>query len=175
LQVPAVLYNLPAFSGPIETPVVLSVLRKVAAIAGIKDSSGELATLEALSNDRALNAVRIMGNDGSLSEALDRKLCDCVISGVAGVLPELIQALWDGNQAGDCQRKHRVAVSLSELLSHLDILPIPWGLKVIAEMRFDIPAQFSLPLSPQRQHQIEGFRSWFGDWWPQAEANLGRI
>jgi 4-hydroxy-tetrahydrodipicolinate synthase len=175
LRVPAMLYNLPAFSGSIETPVVLSVLRKVPFITGIKDSSGELVILEALSQDTALNAVRIMGNDGALSEALDRKLCDCVISGVAGVLPELIQALWDGNQAGNFQRKHRVAVNLSELLSHLAILPIPWGLKVIAEMRFDIPAHFSLPLSRERQHQIQGFRNWFCDWWPQAEADLGRI
>ncbi|HXR76484.1 MAG TPA: dihydrodipicolinate synthase family protein [Bryobacteraceae bacterium] len=173
--IPVILYNLPAFTGALTLPLVESVLRSADSIVGIKDSSGELAILEALSKEPALNAVRAIGNDAALSEALDRKLCDCVISGVAGVLPELTLSLWNASRAGDTQWKEILAHRLSELLSQLNVFPTPWGLKLIAELRFGVSAQFSLPVSQQRKRQMDDFRTWFRQWWPQTEANVNHV
>jgi len=114
-------------------------LRSAGPIAGIKDSSGELVILAALSKEPELNAVRAVGNDGALSEALDRKLGNCV-SGVAGVLPEFTLSLWNASRTSQAQRKEILARRLSELLSQLSVFPTPWGLKLIAELRFGVPA-----------------------------------
>jgi len=172
LPIPAMLYNLSAFTGGLTLPLVERVLRSADSIVGIKDSSGELVILEALSKEPAPNLVRAIGNDSALSEALDRKFCDCVISGVAGVLPELTLSLWNASRAGEAQRKQILAHRLSELLCQLNVFPTPWGLKLIAELRFGVAAQFSLPLSQQRKRQVGDFRTWFGQWWPQTEEDL---
>jgi dihydrodipicolinate synthase/N-acetylneuraminate lyase len=172
LPIPAMLYNLPVFTGGLTAPLVGNILRSAGSIQGIKDSSGELTILEALSKEPTLNAVRIVGSDGALSEALDRKLCDGVVSGVAGVLPELTLSLWNASQSGATRRKEILAHRLSELLSQLNVFPTPWGLKLIAELRFGVTAQFSIPLSPRRKGQTEAFGAWFRQWWPQTEADI---
>jgi 4-hydroxy-tetrahydrodipicolinate synthase len=149
-------------------------LRSAGPIAGIKDSSGELVILAALSKEPELNAVRAVGNDGALSEALDRKLGNCV-SGVAGVLPEFTLSLWNASRTSQAQRKEILARRLSELLSQLSVFPTPWGLKLIAELRFGVPAQFSLSLSQPRKRQMEEFRVWFHQWQPQTEVDINHI
>ena len=58
-------------------------------IAGIKDSSGSLDILRALTRSTS-HACRIVGSGGVPESALRESCCDGVISGVAGVLPEVV-------------------------------------------------------------------------------------
>jgi 4-hydroxy-tetrahydrodipicolinate synthase len=162
LHVPALLYNLSAFTGEIQPPLALELLRDLPGLAGIKDSSGSLAILEALTANPSLGAVRLVGHDGVLAEAVARHLCDGTISGIAGVLPELTLAISQG----------RATHHLATLLDQLAPLPIPWGLKAIAESRGLAPANYALPLSAQRRDQLTRFQSWFAPWWEAALRDL---
>jgi 4-hydroxy-tetrahydrodipicolinate synthase len=170
LRVPALIYNLPAFTGEIQEPVAIDLLRQLAGLAGIKDSSGRLNILQALSHKSELGAVRLVGHDGVLAEALQLGLCDGTISGIAGVLPELTLTLCQS--PGDSPRFESARKHLDALLSQLSPLPIPWGLKAIAECRNLAPACYALPLSADRRNQLARFRDWFTPWWETVLRDL---
>ena len=135
-------------------------------IRGIKDSSGTLALLGGL----GAGACRIVGDDSVLVAALDAGVCDGVVSGVAGVLPELTTFLFDRRNSAAYPRAVEL---LNELIRHLAALPVPWGLKLIAECRGVTPAWFSQPLSAARTAQANQFRAWFPSWWAQWESAVG--
>jgi 4-hydroxy-tetrahydrodipicolinate synthase len=104
-----------------------------------------------------------------LVAALDAGLCDCVISGIAGVLPELTRFLihargMDGYPAA--------VELLTELIGKLSVFPTPWGLKLIAECRGIATPAILQPLSPIRQQQARDFRAWFAPWWSAREQVL---
>jgi 4-hydroxy-tetrahydrodipicolinate synthase len=161
LDAPVLLYNLPRFTTPIELQTVRCLMDAVPNIAGIKDSSGSLALLGGLDS----GACRIVGDDSVLVAALDAGLCDAVVSGVAGVLPELIAFLYDRR---DSPAYPRAVDLLTELIRHLSVFPVPWGLKLIAECRGITAAWFSQPLSATRSAQASEFREWFPAWWAQC-------
>lgn len=173
VHVPALIYNLPAFTGGLDPQVAVGLIREVEGIAGIKDSSGRLDILEALSLD-GRGAVRLVGNDSVLAPALARGLCDGTVSGVAGVLPELTLALV-ASSSGYEPDFRLIQQALNDLIEQLDVFPTPWGLKLIAGCRKLHPASFSLPLSEARQRQVASFRAWFGAWWEPVRADCERV
>lgn len=163
LPVPILLYNLPQFTSGLLPATTHELIRNCPNIVGIKDSSGSLETLRDLTN-RNPEACRIIGNDSAFADALRESVCDGVISGVAGVLPELILALYglkEQTNSTDFQAKES---ELNEFIEMINALPTPWGLKVIAECRGLTTARFSQPLSNRRVAQIEEIKSWFQDW-----------
>ncbi len=173
VRVPALIYNLPAFTGGLETGLALRLIREEKGIAGVKDSSGQLDLLERLAAGDGGESVGLVGNDAVLGEALRRGLCDGVISGVAGVVPEITLALWRSAQAREWEALFsRLESQLRDLLEKLDAFPTPWGLKIIAELRGLGRASFALPLSAERQAQMDAFRLWFPTWWSAAESDL---
>ena len=101
---------------------------------------------------------------------MDACLCDGVVSGVAGVLPELITFLYDRR---DSPAYPRAVQLLTELIRHLSVFPVPWGLKLIAECRGITAAWFSQPLSATRCAQASEFREWFPAWWSRCEKAVG--
>ena len=173
VHVPALIYNLPAFTGGLEPQVAVDLIREVEGIAGIKDSSGRLDILEALSAD-GRGAIRLVGNDSVLAAALERKLCDGTVSGVAGVLPELSLALV-ASASGDPSDFRLLETDLKDLIEQLDVFPTPWGLKLIAGCRQLHPASFSLPLSKTRKNQVASFRAWFSAWWERVQTDCERV
>jgi 4-hydroxy-tetrahydrodipicolinate synthase len=158
-ELPVLLYNLPRFTTPLELETVLSLLDAAPQIVGIKDSSGSLAILRALQGSRA---CRIVGDDSVLVAALDEGVCDGVISGVAGVLPELTTFLFHQRQS---PHYRDAAALLTEFIARLSVFPVPWGLKLVAECRGLAPAHFPQPLSDRRVAQASDFRAWFARWW----------
>ena len=162
LDAPVLLYNLPRFTTPLELATVRSLVETVPNILGIKDSSGSLAILAGLSSE----ACRIVGDDSVLVPALDAGVSDAVVSGVAGVLPELTTFLFEQRSS----EAYPLAVELlDDLIRRLSAFPVPWGLKLIAECRGIAPARFSQPLSAARTAQAGEFRRWFPSWWAQYE------
>lgn len=160
LDVPILLYNLPQFSSGLEPETLVKLLSAHANIVGLKDSSGQLDSLQRLT-DSGFAACRVIGNDSALHPALQQNLCDGVISGVAGVLPELISALYRAGKERDSDRLSHYSERLGRFIARLEIFPVPWGLKVIAEMRGIAAAHYLQPLSSERHEQIAGFRKWF--------------
>ena len=163
---PILLYNLPKFTTPIQTETVQFLVDEVPNIIGLKDSSGTLDLLRALSSS---GAARIVGDDSVLVAAMDEGVCDGVISGVAGVLPELTRFLFFERQSACYRESTR---QLADLISQLSVFPTPWGLKLIAECRGMNSASFAQPQSEARVQQFCRFKSWFGSWWPVTQEIL---
>jgi 4-hydroxy-tetrahydrodipicolinate synthase len=163
LDAPILLYNLPRFTTPLTLETVCGLIDGVPNIIGIKDSSGSLGLLGGLS----WKAHKIVGDDGILVAALDAGLCDGVVSGVAGVLPEVTTFLFHQRKAAAYPQAVEL---LTELIRCLVAFPVPWGLKLIAECRGITPAWFSQPLSVARTAQADEFRAWFPGWWARWES-----
>ncbi|MBS1871979.1 MAG: dihydrodipicolinate synthase family protein [Acidobacteria bacterium] len=171
-RLPVLIYNLPAFTAGLEPELAHRIISEVDNIAGVKDSSGRLDLLDRLTRSSS-GAVRLVGNDRALPEAIRRGLCGGVISGVAGVLPELTLALW--KSAEDHATFSNVRMRLESLLAALDSFPTPWGLKLIAEVRGLSPAWFPLPLSAERKAHAVRFQEWIAKWWAESEKDLTRV
>lgn len=161
---PILLYNLAAFTTPIEAEVIVRLIETVPNIVGVKDSSGCLDALEMLSARPELGACRILGNDLVLVEAIERKLIDGVISGPTSVIPEVTVALFEADAAGDRQRFEVAAGLFGEALGQLEKLPYPWALKLIAEARGLFAAQLPFPPGAERGRQVQQVRDWFPGW-----------
>ncbi|GGG62791.1 hypothetical protein GCM10011585_00270 [Edaphobacter dinghuensis] len=166
LPLPQLLYNLPQFTTGFEPATTLDLIRRCSNVIGMKDSSGSLKTLRLLARE-SIDTSRIIGNDGVLAQGLIEGICDGVVSGVACVLPEIIQPLFAHPPASPAFLS--AADSLREVISHIDVLPAPWGLKVIAEERGIAQAVYPLPLSRERELQIQSIREWLRQWLPHIE------
>lgn len=170
VSLPILLYNLPQFTNNHYQPeTVLKLIRDVPGILGIKDSSGSLDTLRAMTHEGLGN--RIVGNDNVLAQALREGVCDGVISGVACAVPELLIALFDRRHDPESASFKEAASALAEFIEHLNGFPVPWGLKWIQEVRGILPATFSQPLSKRRIAQGRDFQAWFLQW--RASAGVG--
>lgn len=155
LSGPVLIYNLPSFVSPVEPDTAVQALQS--GIAGIKDSSGDLRTLEAFSRTNGQAPLRFVGNDSALLEALAAGVCDGCISGVAGVLPELLCAVCDP------VLRPSAAGPFQELLVRADALPAPWALKVIARVRGWGEPYLPFPSGQERSRQIDEFEDWIRD------------
>jgi 4-hydroxy-tetrahydrodipicolinate synthase len=161
LSIPVLLYNLPQFTTGLAPETSLALIRRHENVVGIKDSSGLLDTLRLLTAEGE-NCCRIIGNDSALRPALRERISDGVISGVACVLPELVQQVFGAGMADPGGAEFESASRhLDALIEWLNVLPVPWGLKVIAEERRVSPATFALPVAPERQQQINLLRTWY--------------
>ncbi len=79
-----------------------------------------------------------------------------MISGVACVLPELLQAVWE--------RSDDACRLLGEFIAHVAPFPVPWALKWIGESRGIAVARFAQPLSAARERQGRELQRWFESW-----------
>ena len=161
LSIPVLLYNLPQFTSAIAPQTSLQLIREHGNIVGIKDSSGSLETLRLLTAE-GVDCCRIVGSDTALGRALEEGVCDGVVSGVACVLPELIQRVFAAGISAPGSVEFKAANDhLEALIEEINVLPVPWGLKVVSEERQLGPAKFALPIAPERQLQIAQLRAWF--------------
>lgn len=163
IQGPMLLYNLAAFTTAISTPLAVRLIESAPNIIGVKDSSGNLEMLEALTSRPELEACRILGHDRVLAEGLRRGLLDAIISGPASVVPELVVALFDSFEH-DRERFERLAPLFGELVERFGELPYPWLPQWIAEWRGLFAARFPLPLSEARAAQGRELEAWFANW-----------
>jgi 4-hydroxy-tetrahydrodipicolinate synthase len=160
VETPILLYNLPQFTSPLEPETSVRLIQECETIVGIKDSSGSLDTLRMLT-ERGIPSRRMVGNDGILAQALREKVADGVISGVACALPELIQQIFDlGMEQPPGAGFAELVSALDLFLKNIQDFPIPWGLKIVAEARGLGPADFSLPLSAEREKQRTALAAW---------------
>lgn len=166
-RLPILLYNLPQFTSGLEPALVCELVHEVDNIVGVKDSSGTLDIVTALTQ-HAPDACRIIGNDSVLAEARQRDVCDGVVSGVACPLPELIAALFQADPASDGFAIRRA--ELEAFIHQLNAFPTPWGLKWAAEVRGALKARFALPISLERARAAQDFQAWLADWLLAVEA-----
>ena len=161
IEGPILLYNLPAFTTPISTELALRLFESVPNIIGIKDSSGKLETLEAISARPDLDAHPILGHDIVLAEALAADCIETIISGLAGVMPELIVAMFDAHRGGQGDQLASLGGWVREFLAEMEKLPFPVALKLAARRRGLFNPRLALPLSQRQMQVAEEFESWF--------------
>ena len=166
---PILIYNLAAFTSPLEPDTIVRLLESVDNLVGVKDSSGSLAALETLTARDDLDVCRILGNDIVLVEALRRDLIDAVISGPAGVVPEISSGLFASVKA-DPERFEALAELFQEALGRLEAMPYPWALKLIAQKRGLFTAELPFPMGKERKNQAEDLEDWLEDWLERLEA-----
>lgn len=159
---PLLIYNLAAFVTPVPDDVALELIATEEHIIGVKDSSGSLSLLAALTERADPATSRILGHDVVLGEAVRRGLIDAVISGPAGVIPEATAALFE--LAGDAVHFEQAAALYDEFVAHNDQLPYPWGLKHIAEARGLFQARLPFTPSEERRRQLGEYLEWFKEW-----------
>jgi len=160
IELPVLLYNLPQFTSELAVDTVLSLLEHDN-IVGIKDSSGSLDIVRAITEAK-LPAARIIGNDGVLCDAIEQKLCDSVVSGVACTLPDLMTRIFASSGEGKDFTEGRAL--LEEFIEQLGPLPTPWGLKVTSAVRGYTRESYPFALSQEREGEVESLRAWFADW-----------
>lgn len=165
---PILLYNLPQFANGYEPSTVEELTSTVPNIIGVKDSSGTLDVLRALTVTAEPEICRIVGSDNVLVEARKEGVFDGLISGIACVLPELMLQLGSEDAMQDAARYEATIPLLQEILDQLQRFPVPWGLMWIAERRGLAPARFPLPLSEFRRSQGASFGAWIEQWWRRA-------
>jgi 4-hydroxy-tetrahydrodipicolinate synthase len=169
-DLPVLLYNLPQFTSGLDVDTVLSLLAEHRNIEGIKDSSGSLEIMRAITRE-SLPAARLIGNDSALCDALTEGLCDGVVSGVACVLPELMTSLFtSGGQGADFADSQRL---LDAFIDRLAPLPTPWGLKVTSAVRGYTREGYPFPLSSDREQERAHLREWFAKWNSQILEKTG--
>jgi 4-hydroxy-tetrahydrodipicolinate synthase len=160
-ETPVLLYNLPQFASGLEAETSAELIAEHPRIIGVKDSSGSLETVRLLT-DRKTGARRLIGNDGVLAAALEQSVLDGVVSGVACILPELITRLYRvGTEDPSSAEFRELTDILCDVIRRLDVLPTPWGLKVLADARGLAAASYPMPLAHGRELQRDTLLRWF--------------
>lgn len=164
LRAPCLLYDLPDFTNGLAPETVLTLLRDEEFIVGIKDSSGRTENLPAFASARGREPwTLLVGDDRALRAGLVAGW-DGGISGVAGFCPELLVGLHRAVLARDEPSAARFEALLDELITHISVVPTPWGIRAGLAARGIGTGPFPLPLSPARERQIAEFQQWFPVW-----------
>ena len=172
---PILLYNLAVFVTPLQPATIVRLLRATEKFVGVKDSSGELHAVEAMTDRPELGAARIVGHDGILVEALRRKLADAAISGLASVVPEAIVAAFDAAGTSDDSRLEGLGILLDELVERSGSMPYPWAVSKIAAVRGLGCASYPFPPTATRGQALDALAEWLPTWLDRLSTiNLSR-
>lgn len=100
-DLPVFLYNIPQNTGnPLSVEAILRIAERAPNVAGVKDSTGDLARIVELLGVAAGRLSVFVGSDALVLPALDAGAHGSV-SGNANVFPELFVALFAAHRAGD--------------------------------------------------------------------------
>ncbi|NUQ62521.1 MAG: dihydrodipicolinate synthase family protein [Pirellulales bacterium] len=164
------LYNIPMFASPIDVPTVQRLSEECDRIIGIKDSSGDLAQMI-----RMIAAVRPNRPDFSFLCGWDTVLmpmlligCDGGTNASAGVVPEIMQKLYEATVAGCLEEarmlQYKVARAFDAMLFAADF---PEGFRAALRLRGIRTGTGRQPLSEKHQAAIrrleETLREWLED------------
>ncbi|MGH9660659.1 MAG: dihydrodipicolinate synthase family protein [Bryobacteraceae bacterium] len=165
---PLFLYNIPFFTSEIACDTACELL-STGAFAGVKDSSGQLDYCARLLDQRARTRFTvIVGNDVVFTPARQAG-ADGVVSGVACAVPELMLGLDGAIRHGLAEKTARLEARLQEFIVWLNRFPAPVGLKEATAARGLNIGPLAVPLSPDKQKELDEFRAWFLDWLPRVQ------
>jgi 4-hydroxy-tetrahydrodipicolinate synthase len=180
------LYNIPMFASPIDVPT-LRRLAEFPRVVGIKDSSGDVATM-----GRMVNAVRPMRPDFTFLTGWDVVLVPMMLVGAdggtnatSGVVPELMRRLYDDARKGidgadpsALKEAMKLQLRLIELFDAMIYsADFPEGFRAAVDLRGFRFGRGRQPLSERQQvdraalqKQIQCILSDFGATDPPAEG-----
>ena len=167
--VPVVLYNMPQATGVTLTPAIVQELASHPNIAGIKESSGDVAVVGDLVGRTPRDFPVVVGAAASLYASLMVGATGGVVA-IANVVPELVVRLYDLARAG----RHEEALALQRALAPLAAAVttgygVP-GLKAAMALAGYRPGQPRRPLVPLEDADVRKIRGLFETLSTRAEA-----
>jgi 4-hydroxy-2-oxoglutarate aldolase len=145
--VPVVLYNMPQATGVTLTPAIVQELASHPNIAGIKESSGDIAVVADLAGRAAADFPVVVGAAPSLYASLMVGATGGIVA-VANVVPELCVRLYELTRAGrhdDARELQRALTPLAAAVTTGFGVP---GLKAAMALAGYRPGQPRRPLAP---------------------------
>jgi len=164
VNLPCLLYGLPAHTNPIEIDTLQRLLLTATNLIGFKDASGETKYLPRLAMAREQSDFSLLVGDDRLDYTALTAGWDGAVSGAACLCPELVVKLYERFRAGDRHQAEQSQVILDELLLELAKFPQPWGLRIGLGVRGIPTGPLPLPLSLPRKQQVTQFRDWLAGW-----------
>ena len=113
-DIPVLLYNIPSRTGITISPKSVEKLREHPRIVGIKDSSGDLNSLKAFIELQGPSFSVFSGTDSLILDALTAGSVGAV-SGMANIVPELVQSIHDAFRQGEHAKASRAQERLTSL------------------------------------------------------------
>ena len=162
-DIPVFLYNIPAFTSPLEPQTSIELL-STGAFAGIKDSSGDLAAFALLRDHKQSHPFTLLAGWDSIYAQVRADGADGMISGVASAIPELMVALDRAVVSGDQGLTHTLDGYLAEFLGWYSRFPTPVAIKEATRLRGIKAGAFAAPLGPEGDRALAEFGAWFRDW-----------
>ncbi len=170
--IPIFLYNIPFFTSPL-SPETSCELLATGRFAGIKDSSGDYDQFLKLKEQREKTPFTfLVGNDVVFTRARSAG-ADGGVSGVASAIPELMLGLDRSIQKQDAGQTERLENRLRQFIAWLNRFPAPVGVREAAAARGLKVGPMAVPLSAEKQREMEEFRSWFKAWLPEMIQECG--
>jgi dihydrodipicolinate synthase/N-acetylneuraminate lyase len=114
-----------------------------------------------------LPVAYLSGDDANLVESR-RRGAHGLVSSAACAIPEIVVALDAALRNGDQEQVARLESMLQEFLGWAVQFPFPVLVKVATGLRGVKLGAQSVPLSPERQRQLDAFGEWFLGWLPAA-------
>lgn len=169
--VPVFLYNLPEFTNPITAELAQRLLEGQS-FAGIKDSSGNWETFDALRELRNGRKFSLLVGSESLFLRARLAGADGIVSGIAAAFPELVVAIERAVRASDQDRARRLDARLQEFVRWVDRFPATAVIKQAAVARNWPLQHFALPFDEDMAADLIAFQQWFRVWLPAVQSEI---
>jgi 4-hydroxy-tetrahydrodipicolinate synthase len=163
LRVPAIIYHIPLFTNDVGSDCITELISE-GPYSGVKDSSGDWNTFEALLELRSRKDFSLMVGNDSLFARGRAHGANGVVSGVASAVPELLVALRKAVDAGDTARVEKLDGRLREFIDWVCNFPVPIGVKEAVVQRGIKAGGHATPLAAEADQKLAEFRDWFRGW-----------
>ncbi|WP_031515434.1 dihydrodipicolinate synthase family protein [Desulfofalx alkaliphila] len=162
VDIPVILYNIPAFTTPITYDVVKRLSRRENIVA-MKDSSGSVVDMvHFMDKVRAIGMQDkfnfLIGREDGLFPALMMGGKGCMTA-CAGIVPEILVGIWDSYHKGEFEKAKELQFSFLNLLRAMNALPFPVGFKLALELRGFEMGEPMQPLSHAEKYNYVNVRS----------------
>ncbi len=173
VTVPLLAYNIPSLVG---YPLPADRVHALAAdgtLAGVKDTSGSLASVEGFLRGAPSGFAVFPGDDGLASAAIARGARGAVM-GIANVVPKLCVELVTAARASDRARSEELQSLVDALVDVSRSTPFPSVDKFLAAELRDAEVGYRAPYDPLTPEEREGVRERLAPLRPRLAPFLGR-
>ena len=140
VHLPIMLYNIPKTTGCPLSPALVSRLADIDQIVGIKDSSGDSATLEAFAKISKEKEIQLLvGSDSKISYAYSLGASGAV-AGTSNVIVDTVVGLDRALRNKETEKAERLQKDIDILRSVLKLGPVPSVMKRAVELAGIAPA-----------------------------------
>ncbi|WP_332688228.1 4-hydroxy-tetrahydrodipicolinate synthase [Devosia sp.] len=141
VDIPVIVYNVPARTGIDLTPATIELLAAIPNIVGFKDASGDLARQMTLAQKFGNRFIWLSGHDAT-AFGFNTMGGSGTISVVANVAPRLCVAMHDACRSGDPHRAREIHNRLRPLIAALELetnpVPVKHALHLMGKMSSDV-------------------------------------